>query len=132
MKIEEYNAQVEKLKRKRLPKEIKRVVQELFEKKAEKIVVINLLEVSDVTDYLIICQGNSSKQNQAISDGIQRALKKEYKYGAFGVEGERTGEWILLDYVNFVVHVFFPDVREKFNLEKLWMDAKRTNFYLDQ
>ena len=131
MKLEEYNDQTDKLKRKRLPEEIKKVVLELFEKKACKIVVIKLLEVSDVTDYLIICSGNSSKQNQAISAGIQRVLKKEYKSKAYGTEGEKSGEWILLDYVNFVIHVFLPEVREKYLLEKLWMDAKRINFYTD-
>ena len=106
-------------------------VLELFEKKACKIVVINLMEVSDVTDYLVICSGNSSKQNQAISGGIQRVLKKKYKSKAYGTEGEKSGEWILLDYVNFVIHVFLPEVREKYILEKLWIDEKRINFYTD-
>jgi len=131
MKVEEYDAQIDKLKRKRLPEEIKRAVLELFETKAHRIVVINLRGVSDVTDFLIIGSGNSSRQNQAISDRIQRVLKKEYKSKAYGTEGEQTGEWILLDYVTFVIHVFIPEVREKYNLEKLWMDAKRINFYTD-
>ena len=103
----------------------------MLDKKAGKIVVLKLKGINEITDFMIICHGNSSRQNNAISDEIQKKLKGNFKLRAFSVEGESRADWILLDYIDFVVHIFSPDIREKFSLEKLWMDAKRYNFYID-
>ncbi len=119
---------VSKLKKWRIPPIIKKVVTIISEKKGNDIVILKLKKVTDLTDFMIICSGNSQKQNKAISDNIQRTLKKEFGSGPLGVEGNRYGEWILMDYVDFIVHVFSPETREKFSLEKLWMDAKRYDF----
>ena len=122
---------VEDLKRKKIPSAAKRVVLAMLDKLAEKIVVLKLKGLSDVTDYMIICHGNSSRQNQAISDEVQRRLRSDLKLKAFSVEGEKRAEWILLDYIDIIVHIFLQESREKFALEKLWMDAKRYDFYPD-
>jgi ribosome-associated protein len=121
----------EDLKKRKIPQAAKKVVLAMLDKKAENIVVLKLKDLSDVTDYMIICHGNSARQNQAISDEIQRRLKRELRLKTFSVEGEVRAEWILIDYIDMIVHIFLPESREKFALEKLWMDAKRYNFYAD-
>jgi ribosome-associated protein len=129
MKSEEFEAITADLKRRKIPAEIKQVVSIMMDKKAEQVVVLKLKGISEVTDFLVICHGNSTRQNSAISDEIQRNLKKRYKARPFGVEGEREADWILLDYIDFVVHIFSEDVRRRYALEKLWMDARRYDFY---
>jgi ribosome-associated protein len=131
MDFSEYEFILEELKKRKIPPVIKRIVAIMVDKKAEKIVVIKLKGVSDITDFMVICSGNSLRQNQAISDEVQVKLKKEFRLHAFGVEGKISSDWILLDYIDFVVHIFSPENREKYALEKLWMDGKRYHFYRD-
>jgi ribosome-associated protein len=131
MKIEEFEIITADLKRRKIPPTIKSVVSSMLDKKAEKVVVLKLKGINDITDFVVICHGNSSRQNSAISDEIQKRLRKQSKLKAYGVEGEREADWILLDYVDFVVHIFSENSREKYAIEKLWMDAKRYNFYLN-
>jgi len=132
MKIDEYQTIVQDLKRKKLPAEVKLAVLALLDKKGEKISVIKLKGVFDLTDFLVICQGNSGRQNKALADAVDDTLRRKCRLHPFGVEGEAYGEWILLDYVNFVVHIFEPRAREKYALEKMWMDAKQYRFSPDR
>lgn len=132
MEIEEFKTITDDLKRRKIPVEVKRAVTAMLDKQAEKVVVLKLKGINDITDYMVICSGNSPRQNSAISDEVQREIKKEFKMKAFSVEGEREGEWILLDYIDFIVHIFSDEHRKKYSLEKLWMDGKRYNFYIDQ
>jgi ribosome-associated protein len=81
---------------------------------------------------MVICHGNSSRQNGAIADEIRRKLRSEFRLKPFSVEGERESEWILIDYIDFIIHIFSEENRRKYSLEKLWMDAKRYDFYIDQ
>lgn len=131
MKSEEFEAITADLKRRRIPAEVKKAVSVMLDKKAEKIVVLKLKGISDITDYMVICQGNSTRQNSAVADEIRKTLRKEYKAKPFGVEGEREADWILMDYIDFVVHIFLDETRKKYSLEKLWMDAKRYDFSVD-
>lgn len=131
MEIEDFKGITEDLKRRKIPSSVKKIVLAMLDKKAEKIVVLKLKTISDVTDYMVICHGNSDRQNKALADEVQRRLKKEEKMKVFSVEGEAKADWILLDYIDVVVHIFSRENREKFALEKLWMDAKRYNFYID-
>lgn len=131
MDLEEYKAITEDLKKRKIPPIVKRVVSVILDKKGEKTMVLKLKEVSDITDFMVICSGNSSRQNKAISDEVQRQLKKEFRRKAFSIEGENHTDWILLDYIDFVIHIFSPENREKYSLEKLWMDGKRYRFYRD-
>ncbi|UCH92312.1 MAG: ribosome silencing factor [Candidatus Aminicenantes bacterium] len=130
-KSEEFAAVTAELKRRKIPAEVKRVVSVMMDKKAEKIMVLKLRGISDIADFMVICHGNSTRQNSAISDEIRKKLSHHFKLKPYGVEGEREAEWILLDYIDFVVHIFLEETRQRYSLEKLWMDAKRYNFFPD-
>lgn len=132
MKSEEFEVITADLKKRKIPTEVKRVVSIMMDKKAEQVVVLKLKGITDITDFMVICQGNSTRQNSAISDEIKKKLSRQFKLKPFGVEGEREADWILLDYIDFVVHIFLEETRQRYSLEKLWMDAKRYNFYPDQ
>lgn len=132
MKSEEFEVITADLKKRKIPTEVKRVVSIMMDKKAEQVVVLKLKGISDITDFMVICQGNSTRQNSAISAEIQKKLSRQFKLKPFGVEGQREADWILLDYIDFVVHIFLEETRARYSLEKLWMDAKRYNFYPDQ
>ncbi|MEN8222422.1 MAG: ribosome silencing factor [Acidobacteriota bacterium] len=116
------------LKRWKLPPIVKKAVSIISDKKGGDIVILKLKGITDLTDFMVICSGNSQKQNKAIADDLQRLLKKDFRSAPLGVEGSQYGDWVLMDYVDFVVHIFSPETREKFSLEKLWMDAKRYDF----
>lgn len=104
------------------------IVQGIQEKKGERIVQLNLQGVEGaVTDYFIICEANSSTQINAIKDSIEHEVKKLVGEKPWHIEGTQNGEWVLVDYVNVVAHIFDPEVREFFNLEGLWADAERTD-----
>jgi len=94
------------------------------EKKALEPVVLDLREVASFTDYFVIVSGANERQVQAISDEIYETLKKA-GHAAARVEGYKTAEWILLDYGDFVVHVFEQKARKFYDLERLWRESKR-------
>ncbi len=92
---------------------------------------INILDLrgieNTVCDYFVICNGNSNTQVNAITNSIQKVVSKELKDKPWHVEGSENGEWVLMDYVNIVVHVFQKHIREYYNIESLWGDAKITS-----
>ena len=94
------------------------------EKKAINSVVLDLREIASFTDYFVITSGTNERQVQAISDGIVDMLKKAGSAAA-RVEGYKTAEWILLDYGDFVVHVFDEKARSFYDLERLWRESRR-------
>ena len=94
------------------------------EKKAIDPVVLDLREIASFTDYFVIVSGANERQVQAISDEIYESLKKA-GHAAARVEGYKTAEWILLDYGDFVVHVFEQKARKFYDLERLWRESKR-------
>lgn len=94
------------------------------EKKAIDPVVLDLREIASFTDYFVIVSGANERQVQAISDEIYESLKKS-GHAAARVEGYKTAEWILLDYGDFVVHVFEQKARKFYDLERLWRESKR-------
>ncbi len=94
------------------------------EKKALEIVVLDLREIATFTDYFLIASGTNERQVQAISDGVVDTLKKAGTPAA-RVEGYKTAEWILLDYGDFVVHVFDDKARKFYDLERLWRESRR-------
>lgn len=98
-------------------------MQAALDKKAEDPVVLDLRGRSDVTDYFLICHGNSERQVQAIVDSIEQKLRHEMGRRPSHVEGRRAADWVLMDYVDFVVHVFRQDRRQFYRLERLWGDA---------
>jgi ribosome-associated protein len=94
------------------------------EKKAIEPVVLDMREISSFTDYFVIVSGANERQVQAISDAVYESLKKA-GHAAARVEGYKTAEWILLDYGDFVVHVFEEKARKFYDLERLWRESKR-------
>ena len=97
-------------------------VESALDRKAQDLKVLHLGPVSDFTDYFLVCSGTSQRQVQAISDAILENLKKE-GVRPLHVEGRQGGNWVLLDYGDVVVHVFQPEPREFYALERLWADA---------
>jgi ribosome-associated protein len=93
-------------------------------KKAEDIVLLKIGPANSFTDYFLICTGTNPRQVQAIADSIETTLKSE-GVRAIGVEGYQSAEWVLLDYGDFVVHVFSPQARQFYALERLWKTAAR-------
>lgn len=90
------------------------------EKKAERIHILELDPAdSGFTDYFLICSGTNERQNQAIATGIEQTMKRDFGALANSVEGYRQGEWILLDYVDFVVHIFSEEKRDFYDIERL-------------
>lgn len=108
-----------------MPEPVAAAVRAAFDKKAHDPVVLDLRGISDVTDHFVICHGTSDRQVQAIADGIERTLREELKLKPVHVEGRRSADWILMDYIDFVVHLFSEDRRGFYRLERLWGDAPR-------
>src|SRR5690606_6303628 len=103
------------------------IVKGMQEKKAADIVVLDLRKVKNaVADFFVICSGNSDKQLDAIADSIDEEVYKALKENPWHAEGKNNKEWMLLDYIDVVVHVFRKDKREFYALERLWGDADIT------
>ena len=103
------------------------IIKGIDEVKGENIQLLDLREIENtVCDYFIICSGNSNTQVNAISGSIQKIVGKELKDKPWHVEGQTNAEWVLMDYVNVVVHVFQKQIRDYYDIESLWGDAKIT------
>ncbi len=107
---------------------ITEIIKGIEEVKGENITILDLREIENtVCDYFIICDGNSNTQVNAISGSVQKMVGKNAQEKPWHVEGAFNAEWILVDYVNIVVHIFQKNIREFYDLESLWGDAKITN-----
>ena len=95
-----------------------------LEKKATDVVVLDLRKASAFTDFFVICTGGNARQIEAIADAVQTALTRHGTKPAL-VEGRGRSEWVLIDYFDFIVHIFSPTTREFYGLERLWGDAER-------
>ena len=108
-----------------LDEEVKLALVCASEKKAFDMVALDLREIASFTEFFIICSGANQRQVQAISDEINEQLKKQLKTKAIRVEGYNAGEWILLDYGDFIVHIFEKVARDFYDLQRLWRDARK-------
>ena len=99
-----------------------RILSSLDDDKADDVVVIDLRGRSSVADHMVICSGRSSRQVGAIAEKLVDRLKKDYGRSC-KIEGKDQGDWVLIDATDVVVHVFRPEVREFYQLEKMWMPA---------
>src|ERR1043165_329242 len=106
----------------RLPNQIERAIQAAEDKKASDIVVLDLRKAAGFTDFFVICSGSNTRQIRAIADGIVDALGQDDIKPAH-VEGYDRSEWILIDYFDFIVHVFGSETRLFYGLERLWGPA---------
>ena len=101
------------------------------ERKATDLVLFEVGTLTSIADYFLIASGKSSRQVQAIAQHLQSRMKEE-GFTRFGVEGERDGHWILVDYGDVVIHLFYQPVREFYDLEGLWVEAPRVNIGRDR
>jgi ribosome-associated protein len=104
--------------------QLSEAIEVALDKKAQDAVVLELGEVCSFTDYFLICTGTSTRHNQTIAEQIAETLKRD-GVRPLHIEGHAEGEWILLDYVDFVVHIFTARAREFYDLERLWRSGKR-------
>ncbi|MGK0126972.1 MAG: ribosome-associated protein [Candidatus Azotimanducaceae bacterium] len=103
------------------------IIKGIEEIKGIDIQLFDLREIENtVTNYFVICTGNSNTQVKAISQSVQKMVSKELKDKPWHIEGEGNAEWILMDYVNVLVHIFQKHIREYYDIESLWGDAKIT------
>ncbi len=95
--------------------------------KALDLVILDVSRFSSLADYFIICTGNSSRQVQGIADNLERGLRA-WGIKPLGVEGKREGHWVLLDYGDVIIHIFYEPVRDFYDLESLWSEASRVDW----
>jgi len=108
-----------------LDEEVKLAITCAGEKKAFNIVALDLREVTSFAEFFIIASGANTRQVQAISDEINEQLKLQLNSRPIRIEGYASGEWVLLDYGDFIIHIFEQKAREFYDLERLWRDAKK-------
>ena len=112
----------------KLPKAVSIAIQAARDRKASDVVVLDLRKAGGFTDFFVICTGNNPRQIGAIADAVRETLKKELGERPALAEGVDRSEWVLLDYFNFVVHVFSRECRSFYALERLWGNAQRIEF----
>jgi ribosome-associated protein len=105
--------------------EVQAAVRAASAKKAERIMVLDLRHTSAFTDVFVLCTGQNARQVKAIVDSVDETLRTAHGQKAVAIEGYRNSEWVLVDYFDFVVHVFTPESREFYALERLWGSAIR-------
>lgn len=108
-----------------VPGRLLTVADAALERNARDGLVMDLRGLSDATDYFVLLSGDSDTHTRAIARNVRERLEEEADETPAGVEGESAGRWILLDYIDLVVHVFLPRVRDFYQLERLWGDAPR-------
>ncbi len=106
-----------------LPSQVLQAVRAAEDKQARDLVVLDLREVAGFTDFFVICSGQSQRQVKAIADAVEETLRKATATKPSHVEGYERADWVLLDYFDFIVHVFTPAMREFYGLERLWGSA---------
>lgn len=103
------------------------IVKILDLKKAAKIEAIKVTDVTTLCEYLVLCNGSSSTQVNALADEVQFKMKTEHETAPLRVEGHQSGSWIVVDYGCVMVHVFSDEMREFYNLEHLWADGEKVD-----
>ena len=102
---------------------VKKIGELILDKKGDDIKILDVRELTSLTEYFIICTSDSAPKTRAITEHIKTELKKD-NISPWHIEGLEKMEWVLLDYVNIVINVFNPKMREYYNIERLWSDAK--------
>ena len=107
------------------PLHARRISELMLEKKALDVTIIDVRKITTLTDFFVLCTSESQPQSRAITDHIHQEMKKE-KMKAWHIEGYQQLDWVLLDFVNIVAHVFSKDARKYYEFERLWADGKIT------
>ena len=95
-----------------------------LDKKAQDVTILDVRGLSTLTDYLVIATGRTDRQVQAIAENVKLGLKRNFEEPPMAIDGVREGRWILIDYGDVMVHIFQPTIREMYDLEGLWHEAK--------
>lgn len=101
-----------------------KIAEAALDKKADEVIILDVGGKVDYTDFLVVCSGSSERQVKNIASEVERRLKHK-RIIPFGVEGEGDGNWVLVDYGSVILHVFYRDTRQVYDLEGLWLDADR-------
>ena len=112
----------------RLPRTVVGAVHAIQDKKGVDVVVLDLRKAGGFTDYFVICTGGNARQIMAIADSVEQTLRVDFGERPHLTEGVEKSQWILLDYFNFVVHIFSRECRDFYELERLWGNAERHEF----
>ncbi len=118
-------------KTKKIPAEISRAVRAALDKKAQDVVVLDLRSTPAFTDFFILCSGLNQRQVKAIADAVEETLRA-IKLRPAHIEGYDRADWVLMDFFTFIVHVFTPQTRTFYGLERLWGDAERIDVTEEQ
>jgi ribosome-associated protein len=108
-----------------LDPEVRLAIESASDKKAFNLRVLDLREIASFTEFFIIASGANQRQVQAIADDIEEQLKKQLQTRPVRIEGYNSAEWLLMDYGDFIVHIFNKEAREFYDLERLWRDARK-------
>jgi ribosome-associated protein len=111
-------------KSRKLPSEVSRAVQAALDKKAQDVILLDLRNTPAFTDFFVLCSGLNQRQVKAIADAVEETLR-QVKVRPAHIEGYDRADWVLMDYFTFIVHVFTPQTRAFYGLERLWGDAER-------
>ena len=109
---------------------LNRIAQVIFDKKGMNILGLDVRGISTMTDYVIIAEGNVDRHVVAIADAITSALKED-GYKPIHIEGHQSGDWVVIDFLNIMVHLFMPGLREKYRLEDLWKEGQILDFNIN-
>ena len=102
----------------------KTIISAIYEKKGEKIISLDLRQIPEaVSDFFIICEASNSPQIRSIADNVEYRVKQETGENVYQREGMQTLQWVLMDFVNVVVHILLPEQRKFYNIEEMWSDA---------
>jgi ribosome-associated protein len=110
-----------------LDPELQLAIRSAGEKKAVNMIALDLREIASFTEFFVIASGTNTRQVQAIADEINEQLKKQLRRKPVRIEGYSSAEWVLLDYGDFIVHLFDKEARDFYDLERLWRDARRVD-----
>lgn len=108
------------------PPLVNQITESLLEKKADDIQVLSLAGISTVADYFVLCSANSNTHSKSLADHVVDVVKRNLSERTMGREGFESHNWVVLDYVDVVVHIFLPDARSYYSLERMWSDAPAT------
>jgi ribosome-associated protein len=115
---------------KRLTGDIAKAVAAALDKKAQNVVVLDLRHTPAFTDFFLVCSGQNQRQVHAIADAVEQTLK-DARVRPSHIEGYDRADWVLMDYFTFIVHIFTPQTREFYSLERLWGDARKIDVSAD-
>ncbi len=114
-----------------LDPDLQLAIQSASEKKAFEMIALDLRSIASFTEFFVIASGANQRQVQAIADGVTEQLKKQFGKRPVRIEGYSAAEWVLLDYGDYIVHIFNNDAREFYDLARLWRDARRVELPAD-